>query len=195
MKSIFFAVLAVVSSNAFAASDPLTRTALRVPGPQGEVVLERTVSDLRAIFEKFVPGLDSSSTITKPLSVTGPADRPVVKVSIRKCVVLVCETVDLDAEATIREVSGPCAKNYLLQADLSRSSASLADIYDRLDVAGCYKPSDDGSGTLSLDASAHQAPRYSQGFVQGEIVKMLELQVGPITKAIQDTMKAKSAEL
>ena len=201
MRPLYFLLLllelsssALASTFAGSGSDPLAQTSVLVPGPRGDAALDRSLADLKGIFQRFVPGLDSSSEIVKPLVVSGSPNRPLVTVSIRKCVAFLCQTVDLDASAEIRELSGPCARNYLLRVDLSRSSPSLADTYDRLDVIGCYQTRGDGSGTLYLEASAHQAPRYSQGLVQREIVKMLGLQVAPITKAIQESLRARNTE-
>jgi hypothetical protein len=191
MLTLAFAL--VTSLAAHAASTPLATTQVSIPGPHGDAVLQATVADMKSVFQRFQPGLDSSSQIVKPLRVSGTADHPVVQVSIRKCVLVACETVDLEGDATLREVNGPCARNYQLTVDLSRSSRLLSGTYDRLDVTACYRTGGNAdSGTLLLEASAHQAAGYSAGLFQRQVLGMLQLQVAPITTALDQVVKAKS---
>jgi hypothetical protein len=57
----------------------------------------------------------------------------------------------------------------------------------------CFQEKPDGSGTLELTGRAHQAAHYSSGLIQGEILSFLKLQVKPITKALQESMKVQNA--
>lgn len=153
-------------------------------------VFELTADNPKAIFQRYKPKLDSGSKITSPLQVGGTQTHPTIKVSIRKCVAFICQTVDLDAEVTIRETSGSCKKNYAMSADLRRSSDTLSDTYDRLDVTICYQQTKTTEAQLQLAAYAHRATKYSGGVVQKEIMDFLQLQVQPITQALAETLRS-----
>lgn len=186
-------LLCVLSvSQAFAGSDFLAEQTVQIQSTRSGDVLNRTVADPKAVFERYQPALDSSSKIVRPVRVSGPNNKPVMEVSIKKCVGFICQTVDLDAVVTIREGRrAGCDRIFMLQADLARSSQQVRDVYDRLDAKMCYNASTDGKGTLLLSASAHHGPSYSQGFTQKELFKMLKMQVAPIIKALQETLKDK----
>ena len=192
MKIFFVMVVAAFSAaNALAAADFLAQATVKMESTRSAEVIGRVAADPKAVFQRYQPALDGSSKIVRPVQVTGPADRPVMQVSIQKCVAFICETVDLDALISLQEVRSSCDRSYRLTADLSRSSPRVRDVYDRLDVQICYKASPDGRGTLQLSAAANQAPSYSEGFVQNEMLKLLRLQVTPIVKAVELTIKAK----
>lgn len=190
MKTLFALLLVLVAQTAHADSDSLARTSINIPGPHADLALTKTAADMRAVFQRYVPGLDSGSSIVTPLRVTGTAEHPVITVSIKKCVTFICETVDMEGSISMREIPGQCARNFALQIDLSRSSSRISDMYDRLDTTVCFKPNADGSGVLNLDASLHQARNYSDGFMQGQVFHMMELQVAPMTKALSETLRA-----
>ena len=193
---LFFPILTVffTASPVFAASDFLAEAIVKIDSLRSGEVLNRVVADPKAVFEFYQPALDSGSTIVRPVQVTGPADHPVMQVSIRKCVGFICKTVDLDADVTLREGrSGGCDRSFLMVAGLARSSDIVRNVYDRLDIQICFKASADGRGVLDLSASANQAPQYSQGIVQSEMFKMLKLQVAPIVNAIDQVLRAKES--
>ena len=182
----------ILSNFAWGASDLLARHTIRVQGPDAEAALNLTIQNPRAIFEKYEPVVGSGSEITSPLRLGGTESHPVLLMSIRKCVFVICKTVDLDAEISIREVTGKCDRNFMMDADLARSGQMLTDVYDRFNVSICFKKAAAGDGTLDFTAQAHQAPSYSSGIVQRNIFEMLQLQIGPITKAINDTLRNNS---
>lgn len=188
---IVTAALFMASLSALAGSDKLEEQVLTIRSTRSAEVLKRVADDPKAIFQRFQPGLDGSSSIVKPVTVTGTAQRPVMQVSIRKCVAFICKTVDLDATVDVREVRGECDLNFHLFADLSRSSAIVSDMYDSLEVGICYRGQPDGTGKLMLSPSVRHGAKYDTGIVQREMFKFLKLQVPPIVKAIQETLKAK----
>lgn len=191
-----FALLFVVASISFSAAparaehDFLAQKSLTIQSPNPARVLERTAENPKAIFLRYAPKLDSSSKVISPLQIGGTQENPTVKVSIRKCVAFICQNVDLDAEISLRETTGSCKKNYALYADLRRSSTTLSDIYDRLDVKICFHQRISTEAQLQLEAYAHRAPKYSGGVVQREIMDFLKLQVQPITQALAETLKS-----
>jgi len=182
--------LCAVTAPAFAASDFLAQATVEMPGNHASDVLHCLVANPKAVFEHYQPALDSSSTIVRPVEVTGTANHPIMQVSIKKCVVFICETVDLDADITIREgAQAGCDRAFQLTADLGRSSDLVRNIYSSLEIAICFKASPDGSGHLNLSASATQAEGYSQGFTQQQMFNMLKLQVEPIVAAVKAVIK------
>ncbi len=176
---------------AHAESDFLAEKTVQMQSVHSSDVLSRTVADPKAIFQRYEPALDSNSEIVRELRVTGPSNQPIVQVSIRKCIAIVCKTADLDARVIIREGRASCDRAFRLEADLSRSSDLVTNTYDRLDVTICYKALPNGKGSVHLSASAHQSPSYDNGFMQRQMFDLLQLQVAPIIKALQETFKAK----
>lgn len=179
-----------LSNQAFATSDFLSSETIQISSPNPEQTLNRTVADIRGVFERYVPGVDGNSKIVSPLRVTGSATAPEIQVSIQRCVLVLCQTVDLDAEISVRTVRGPCAKNLVLIAELRRSSKLLTDVYDRLQVTGCFQKTGSSTASVQMSASAHRAPSYSPGTIQGEVTKMVKLQIHPILRALDQSFKA-----
>lgn len=192
MKILLILPALILSSTvALAASDPLATQTLEITSSRSEDVLKRVAADPKAVFQRYQPALDKSSEIVRPVRISGSNQNPIMQVSIRKCMAMICKTVDLDASITVHETRGDCDLNYQMEADLSRSSQIVRDVYDRLDVEICYKANSNGTGKLVLKGSAHHAPKYSQGIVQGQMFKMLQMQVAPIVQALQETIKNK----
>ena len=138
--------------------------------------------------------MDSSTQIVSALRVGGTSDQPVLKMRLKKCVLFICKTVDFNGEVSIKETSGACQKNYLLQTDLSRSGSDLTDVYDRLDVTLCFNRGADNQGLLKIVARAHRAPEYSAGMMQKAIYDLLQLQIKPMMKALSETLKVNTAK-
>jgi hypothetical protein len=183
-------ILLGTSTAAFADSDFLAQATIQIDNPHSSEVLNRLVANPKAVFEHYQPALDSGSTIVRPLQVTGSATHPIMQVSIRKCVLFVCQTADLDADVTLREgKQAGCDRAFQLVANLSRSSDLVRNTYDRLDAALCYKANANGTGSLNCSASGNHASTYSQGFAQEQIFQMLQLQVQPIVSAVQSVLK------
>lgn len=193
MKLSFAAIAlsVLVSSAAKAESTFLAQKSIPMQSTRSNELLDRTLADLRMVFQRFQFALDSSTTIVVPKKVTGTAERPVMTVTVKKCILFICETMVLDAEVSAREVSGSCTRNFQIHSNLGRSDHKVRDIYDSLDVSVCFKEGREGRNTLTFVGHAHHGPGYRQDFVQQELVKMLQLQVEPLVKAVQDTLRAK----
>ncbi len=188
---LFTLVLGTICVTAQADSTFLAQKTIPVSSTRSSEVIDRTLDDMRMVFQKFEMALDSQTKIVTPKKVTGSAGRPVMTVTVRKCILFICETMDLEAAIDAREVSGKCDRNFMITANLSRSSEKVREVYDRLDTNVCYKAIPDGKGTLLLVGYAHHASTYQEGFIQKELFKMLQLQVAPLVKAVQETLKAK----
>jgi hypothetical protein len=187
--------LSLLPLAASAESTFLAEKTIPVNTTRSSAVLDRTLADLRMLFQKFQFVLDSSTKYVVPKKVSGTPSKPVVTATVQKCVALfICETIELDAEIQVQEVRGKCDRDFVITVNLARSSQKLRDIYDRLDVNACYKASGDGKGTLKLAGFAHHSPRYESGMVQRMLFDMLQMQVAPIVKAMQETLKAKDKE-
>jgi hypothetical protein len=178
-----------------ASSDALGKLQIKISHNNSEIVLNKTLSDVRAVFQNYHPALDSSTKIKSPVRVSGSSTRPFVEVTMEKCVVIVCQTVDMKADITVKDTDGKCTKNFILRADLTRSSEILTNVYDSLDVVGCYQRSADGQGILTFGGSAHHAPKYSGGPIQNEIYQLLKLQLDPIASATKKVLKQNGATL
>jgi|GEM_PF-7071960 len=188
---VFLSLISFVSVSAHAESTFLAQKTIPVNSTKSNEVIDRTLADMKMVFQKFDLALDSQTKIVKEKEVTGSASRPIMTVSVRKCIAFICETMDLEAAVDAREVSGKCNRDFVITANLARSSDKIREIYDRLEVNVCYKASADGKGSLLLVGYAHHAPTYNDGFIQNEIFKLLQLQVTPLVKAVQETLKAK----
>lgn len=191
LSFVSMCIFGLLTVSAHAESTFLAQKTIGMESTRSSEVLDRALADMRMVFQKFQLSLDSSSSIVVPKKVTGSASRPVMTVTIKKCILFICETLDLDAEVEAREVRGNCDRNFLITANLSRSNPKVRDVYDSLDVSLCYKTAAGGKGSLLLVGSAHHSQSYDQGFLQKEIFKMLQMQVEPLVKAVQVTLKAK----
>lgn len=193
MKTLSLKFIALVSLTALSlpllANDKLATGQLTINSNDSEAVLDRTLDDLRAVFRRLRPNPDGGQWV-KELVVSGTKRNPVMQMSLKKCVFGICETVDLDADVTAREVRGECDRNFIVEADLSRSSQMLTDHYRRLDTTICFNKSSNGKGTLTAVATAIRAPGFKKGIVQREILSTLKAQATPIIRAVDDSLKA-----
>ena len=151
-----------------------------------------TTQNLKAVLSKFKLNLDSSLKETSPLTLAGTTSHPVIKVTLRKCILFFCKNVTLDAEFSLREFQSSCQKSFVISGDLSRSEATLSEVYSRIDTIVCFRPTG-ASGRLDLETRVIQSPKYSSGFVQNEILKVLKLQSQSIQKAMIESLLANGA--
>ncbi len=175
----------LMSSFAFAAgSDFINQTRLTITGANPAQTLEWTAEDLQAVFYKYKPALDSGTRIVRPLVIGGTRREPTLSITLEKCVLFVCQTVDLNADVSITPSQGSCSRNMVMKVDLNRSSQILTDVYESIDVTACLN-----GKTLDLRAEARHASKYSTGPVQQETFKMLKMQIDPIVKALDATLR------
>lgn len=172
--------------------DPIASRGFQYQAQDPSGVLDKTVAKLKNVFQRYRPAIGSGTTVTKPLVVGGTDAQPRLQMSVRKCVLFICETVDLDATVTIREVKGNCARNFVMTADLARSSAILVNNYRGLKVNICAQIAD-ASANLKIDAFAERGARYENGTVSREIFDLLSNQIPPMTNALSESLKANGA--
>jgi hypothetical protein len=188
---LFFALLCALplTAQALAPADRLASTEFTFRANNPDRVMEITTAKLKEVFERYRPAVDSNTTIISPLQVTGSQTNPRIQMTAKKCVLFQCQTVKLDASITLREVSGSCRQNYVLNADLSRSGEILARNYDALSVNICYS-SARANARVQGEAFALRASTYEGGIIANEILKMLALQIPPMSKAIRESLAA-----
>lgn len=189
-KSTFaFGILALVFTiqTPAATAEYLGRTQIQFQDSNPARQIDRVAENPRAVFENFQPGLDRGSKVVSQTQVGGTESSPTLKVSIRKCVFFVCETVDLDAEARIEAVRGTCTGNLKVTADLSRSSPLLRDNFKALEISVCTQVSGT-QAVVTLDFAALPTDVYPSGLGASEVLKMLKLQVQPLTKAFEKSL-------
>lgn len=188
LPALFFAsaiALFTAPTSAYAAQyDFLAKQTLRITGEFPDKTFEKTADDLKTVFLKYRPALDSDTKVISPLRITGSQRRPSLAMTVEKCVFFVCKQITLDADISVSETSGRCERNLVMSIDLKRSTQDLTNIYDQIDVGICLSKND-----LVLNAQARQAPRYDTGMVQQEIFKLLKKQISPIIQALDATLK------
>ncbi|MBX3018462.1 MAG: hypothetical protein KF767_11265 [Bdellovibrionaceae bacterium] len=172
--------------------DPIASRSFQYRAQDPAAVLNATVAKLKSVFQRYRPVVDSGTTITKPLVVSGSESNPRLQMSAKKCVLFICETVDLDASVTIREVNGNCTRNFILTADLGRSTQKLVDNFRALKVNICAQIAD-ASADLRIDAFAERGARYESGTITNEIFKILSAQIPAMTTALTESLKANGA--
>jgi hypothetical protein len=173
------------SSSAYASQyDFLAKQTLRIGGEFPTQTFEKTADDLKRVFEKYKPALDSDTTVISPLRISGSQRRPSLSMTVEKCVLFVCKRVTLNADISVSETAGSCERNLVMEIDLKRSTQDLTDVYDQIDVGICLNKND-----LVLTSQARQAPSYDTGMIQQEIFKLLKKQITPIIQALDLTLK------
>lgn len=168
-------------------ADVLGQGALELKSPTAQAQINAAMSDLKAILGNFRLALDGGTRITQAPTLGGTTDHPVYKVSVRKCVLFVCQNVDLDVEFSLLQASGMCAQNLLLSGDLTRSSTSVTDSYSHFQVSVCINPTADGAA-LTLKGFAARSDRFQSGTIQSQVLSMLKLQFPAVMNALKVTL-------
>lgn len=194
----FFAELGIVLA---ASAEPIGKLEIPIKNSKSEILVERMVGDVRAIFRNYRPGVDSTTTLLTAPQISGSSTHPFMNASMRKCVTVFvvqqCESVELKADITVSEESGKCTKNFLLKADISKSSEMLSNHYGELNFHICFKKAADGTGVVRVVGEAEPATQQ-RGVVlpvKGIVFDVLKLQLDPIGVAIQKTLKALAKEI
>ena len=172
----------------FAQQDTLLKQTVSLKSNQIDEVLLKTEANIKPFVDHFEVRLDSGSKVVSPKKVGGTIMQPVFNITIKKCVFLFCQTIDLDAEFSLKVVNGPCDYNYLLGVDLHRSSAMLTDLYSRIDTAICVKKTADGANATLLVSLIH-ASTYQSGIVQKQAYNLISLQGTSILESFKTVMK------
>lgn len=168
--------------------DLLLQKNLVLTSDQIDNVLAKTESNIRVFVENFDVKLDSSTKITSQKLIAGTLIQPVLKISVRKCVFLFCQNIDLDAEFNLVKTKGTCTFNYQLNADLERSSALLADLYSQISTDICIQKTATGA-QASLKVNVLHANSYQTGVVQKLTFGFIKLQADGIVESFTRVMK------
>lgn len=192
MKTILlFSAVLLQGALSFASGswDHVSNGALDINNPNAEVVLTRTVNDLKALFEIYRPAIGGGVKIVRPKRVTGTMSNPRMTMSIEKCLGIFCQTVDLVGDASIKPTTGQCKLNWLIDLDISKSSAIVSDLYDRLQVEACYNGITDQTGKLKMIGKIRRGNSYEEGDIQQAILEVLRGQFEPLSQALIASMK------
>lgn len=184
MKAITLGIFLIFSSLAFGKDDLLDKRELAIRSERFGDVITLTAENLKDVFLGYKIALDSGLTIVKPLVISGTQANPNMKVTLKKCIAIICETVSLDADLTITKVNGACDENFVLKADLQKSSDRLTEVYDYFYTTICANGSAQGAKAV-LTSYAFRASTYSGGFIASTIKDILQLQIAPILKSLQ----------
>ncbi len=168
------------------AQDALLQKNLTMQTTQFEAVLSRTENNIKAFVDNFNVKLDGAK-LTSPKVVSGTILQPVLKMSVKKCVFIICQTIDFDAEFTLQKGPGACTLNYVLVGDLRRSSEALANLYTNLNTGICIQKTAQG-GTASLNVGLLRAATYKNSSVQKEILKVMKNQADGIVESFSKVM-------
>lgn len=189
MKAAFF-VLTLFLGCLAQAQDVLLQKSFSLKTDSVDITIkERTEENIKAFVDNFDVRLDSKAKIVSPKEVLGSLTRPVLKVSIRKCVLLICQTVDLDAEFSLQVVQGSCDFNYRLIVDLQRSSRLLSDLYSHINTDICVKRNTTGANA-ALKVYLVRGAHYSSGIVQRQAYGLISLQGESLLESFVRVMKA-----
>src|ERR1700733_3782840 len=77
-------------------SDDIGGGTITITQNNAESYLQSKVVDLKDLMQYYQVALDSGSTITTPEAFSGTEQNPVMTVSVKKCVLIICQTVDLE---------------------------------------------------------------------------------------------------
>lgn len=181
--------VALSSSLALAGSDVLDRTESVVAGANPEERFMKAMGDLKGVLQKFRPHFQKGTTLISGPSVSGSTAHPVLKMTIEKCVIMICKTVKLDAEISMRENSGSCDRNVTIEADLVRSGSPLTDVYSDVLINICYKNESATQGRLKITVNAVRAGSYQKGMLQEAVTKSLAVQLHSLVNALDTYLK------
>lgn len=189
MRLFFIFLLLTTNRFVFAQdSDLLFQKSVTLKTADLITVMQKTENNIKIFADNFNVRLDSKSKITSAKEVIGPILQPVYKISIRKCVLLFCQTIDLDAEFSLKTKSGNCTYNYDLVVDLQRSSSMLADLYSYINTSICIQKVA-GGATAALRVNLIHAAGYETGVVQKQAFDLISLQGESIFESFQTVMK------
>jgi hypothetical protein len=195
MKFLLFVTVAIFTATHAYAQDVLVQKKLNVITDEFDQVLLKTENNIKAFVDHFQVKLDSGSKITSPKVVTGTLLQPVLKISVRKCVFIVCNSIDLDAEFTLKKATATaaCETPYVLLGDLRRSSALLANNYSDINTAICIKRTVTGA-VASLNVVLVRASHFKSDVVQTETLKFFKLQAASLIDSISKVLLLNGAK-
>ena len=193
MKTIQFTIITLFAFSAAAQNyDLLAQKKISMVTSELAQVMVKTESDIKAFADNFTVRLDSGSKLQSDHVVTGSLLEPVLNVSVRKCVFIFCQTIDLDAAFHLKNLNGTeganCDYNYLLIVDLTRSSEMLSDLYSGINTQICMQKTKTGA-LVQMQIALMHAENYSEGIVQKQAYGLISLQPESIIESFIKVMK------
>lgn len=189
MAKFMMGLLLLISTQVFAETgEVLLQKTLTLKTADLSAALAKTETNIKVFADNFKLRLDSKTKVVTPAQVIGPVLQPVYKITVKKCVLFICQTVTVDAEFTLKKVAGQCNFNYLLRVDLQRSSPLLSDLYSALSAGICVQKTATG-GVASVQVNLLHAPNYSTGIVQRMAYDLISMQGEGIVETVKTVMK------
>lgn len=182
-----FLGLALWSTSGFG-QDLILKRSFQLKSENLQQALHIVSDDLRPLVEAFEVRLDSGSEIVKRKRIIGGAERPILKTSIKKCVLFACETVDLDAEFSLQASKGRCDLNYKLKADLRKSSEFLTGTYSEILGHICMNRNSEGA-KLQLTVELVRGEDYFSNPIQKVMYNFISLQADSMIASFLKVMK------
>ena len=182
-----FLGLALWSTSGFG-QDLILKRSFQLKSENLQQALHIVSDDLRPLVEAFEVRLDSGSEIVKRKRIIGGAERPILKTSIKKCVLFACETVDLDAEFSLQPSKGRCDLNYKLKADLRKSSEFLTGTYSEILGHICMNRNSEGA-KLQLTVELVRGEDYFSNPIQKVMYNFISLQADSMIASFLKVMK------
>jgi hypothetical protein len=174
-------------------ADFLAADTLNYQSANAKLTLFKTARNLKDLFSRYQPGVDSSLEIITPPVVSGPNETPRLQTTLRKCVFVICKTVLVAADIQIQNVDGSCEHNLLMTANLAASSPLLKDNYKAFTVEICFNSMAKTRAQLLVQAYALYADSHSEGPVQAASFNVLQLQIRPMIQALRSSLQSNGA--
>ncbi len=190
MKLIIFLLVYAFATLAKAQNlEPVLEKKLTLKTSNLSDVLIKTENNIKAFVDNFDIQLDSGTKFTSAKQVGGTILQPVLKVSVKKCVLFICQNIDLDAEfSLVTTPNKTCDYSYQLIADLQRSSLILTELYSNIITDICINSTTTG-GNAQISISLQRAATFHSGIVQAETLKFIQLQTDSLVKSFETVMK------
>lgn len=191
LNFIFFLWICLLGCCGFAASDTLGEGIVRFSAVEPRKFIEEKLQNPKEILNYYNVVLDRGTKIISPLTLAGTTTNPVLKVSIEKCVFIICQKADLDTEFSVQintMFSKNCELNVDLVGDLSRSSPVIIELYSQMRISVCFVSPSNSDGELRISGQVVRAPTYSSGIVQSQIFQLLKMQFPAILEAARKSV-------
>lgn len=196
MKSfilLYSFVYSLLGSHVYAAGDSIGQGVVRFSSTEPKKFVEQRLQNPKEILTHFNVVLDRGTKIISPLTLGGTATHPVLKVSMEKCVLFICQKANLDTEFSVKLISGKCELNAELSGDMSRSSAIITELYSHMRIFVCYNTIQGKGGELHVSGQLVRASTYASGMIQGQLFQMLQRQFPAILEAARKSVNGTMA--
>lgn len=177
-------------------ADDLGSATVTVLGADAAERVEKAAHHTKNLIRQFRLALDSGSKVTSPPTLSGSTDRPVYKISVRKCVLFICQTVKLNIEFSMQKVPGTCDQNWILNGDLNRSTDTISRSYSDIQIKVCLRHHSESSApgvTLELEGGAIRTPDFNRSLIQSQVLKMLKLQLPSVVQVVEASLETHPA--